>query len=174
MTHRVFSLGESFFVEGLTSRPSRGRMVRTMFHPHRRRQTLNNNEKQSIREMRLSGLGYKKIAQALGVSLATVQSFCRREGLVAQEAVLCDEKHCLQCAKPLVQRDKVKKRKFCSKECRVAWWTAHPCAKSGNTKSSRAVVCANCGKPFTAYGKDVRKYCSHECYVCARYGGNAR
>lgn len=38
-----------------------------------------------------------------------------------------------------------------------------------------AYVCPNCGQSFTAYGNSHRKYCSHECYVTARFkGGEAR
>lgn len=137
-------------------------------------QDMNDNQKQMIKEMRGSGLGYKKIAQALDLPVGTVQSFCRRESVAAVTIPVFDENHCRQCGKPLVQSNKVKRRKFCSEECRVKWWTLHPCSKSGNTKSSHTAICANCGKPFTAYGKDLRKYCSHACYVESRFGGGER
>ena len=132
---------------------------------------MTDNQKQSIREMRGSGLGYKKIAHALELPVGTVQSFCRRENIVAVESTVFDEDHCRQCGKPLVHQSHVKRRRFCSDECRIAWWTAHPCSKNGNTKASRIVICESCGKPFAAYGKDSRKYCSHACYVTARFGG---
>ena len=135
---------------------------------------MNDNQKLMIKEMRGSGLGYKKIAQALDLPVGTVQSFCRRESVTALTAQVFDESHCRQCGKPLVQSDKVKRRKFCSEECRVKWWTQHPCSKNSNTKSNRTVLCANCGKPFTAYGKGIRKYCSHACYVGSRFGGGER
>lgn len=131
-------------------------------------------QKQSIKEMRSAGIGYKKIAQALDLPLGTVQSFCRRENITAVEPVVHDENHCLQCGKMLVQKDKVKRRKFCSEKCRVKWWTEHPCSKNGNTKSCRTAVCENCGNTFTAYGKAPRKYCSHQCYVKARFGGGGK
>ena len=137
-------------------------------------QDMTDNQKQSIREMRGSGLGYKKIAQALELPVGTVQSFCRRENIIAKEAAVFDDDHCRQCGKPLVQQPRVKRRKFCSEDCRIKWWTEHPCSKNGNTKSNRIVMCENCGKSFTAYGKDRRKYCSHACYVSARFGGGLR
>ena len=38
----------------------------------------------------------------------------------------------------------------------------------------KAVVSVpNCGLPFTAYGNSKRKYCSHECYIAARFKGGA-
>ncbi len=135
---------------------------------------MTDNQKQSIREMRGSGLGYKRIAQALDLPVGTVQSFCRRESITAETPAIHDENHCRQCGKALVQKNKVKKRKFCSDECRIRWWTEHPCAKNGDNKSSHAAVCENCRKTFTVYGNTPRKYCSHECYVEARFGGNTQ
>lgn len=135
---------------------------------------MTDNQKQSIKEMRGSGLGYKKIARTLDLPLGTVQSFCRRENITVVEPVIYDDNHCRQCGKPLIQMDKVKKRKFCSGECRVIWWTEHPCSKSSDSKSFHAAVCENCGKTFPAYGSKPRKYCSHKCYVEARFAGGAR
>ena len=35
-------------------------------------------------------------------------------------------------------------------------------------------ICPECGKEFTAYGNAKRKYCSHVCYIAARFkGGDA-
>ncbi len=137
--------------------------------------TMTDIQKQRIKELRESGLGYKKIAQTLKIPLGTVQTFCRREKLTAVSApVIHDADHCPQCGITLVQTAKVKRRKFCSDDCRIKWWTEHPCSKKGNTKSSHTVVCDNCGQPFTAYGKAPRKYCSHNCYIQARFGGDSR
>ena len=80
---------------------------------------MTDNQKQSIKEMRGAGIGYKKISQALDLPLGTVQSFCRRENITVVEPVVHDENHCRQCGKTLIQTDKVKRRKFCSDECRV-------------------------------------------------------
>ena len=105
---------------------------------------MTDNQKQSIREMRATGLGYKKIAKSLDLPVGTVKSFCRRENIPAAEPTVYDENHCQQCGKPLLQKSKAKRRKFCSEECRIKWWTVHPCSKNGNTKSSRSTVCENC------------------------------
>ena len=54
---------------------------------------MTDNQKQSIKEMRGTGIGYKKIAQALDLPLGTVQSFCRRENITVVEPVVHDENH---------------------------------------------------------------------------------
>ena len=46
---------------------------------------LTDTEKAAIREMRLSGLGYKAIAEKLSLSRETVRSFCARNGLQPAE-----------------------------------------------------------------------------------------
>ena len=46
---------------------------------------LTDTEKAAIREMRLSGLGYKAIAEKLSLSRETVRSYCTRNGLQAAE-----------------------------------------------------------------------------------------
>lgn len=59
--------------------------------------------------------------------------------------------------------------KFCSDNCRTAWWNAHP--EKVNRRAVYHFTCAHCGKPFTAYGNAKRKYCSHACYIADRYKG---
>ncbi len=135
---------------------------------------MTNEQKERITAMRQDGIGYKRIAKAIELPLSTVQSFCRRANVTASETAVYDEYHCRQCGKVLIQANNAKRRKFCSEECRVKWWTLHPCSKNGNTKSNRTAICTNCGRPFTAYGKGIRKYCSHACYVEARFGGGER
>ena len=39
-----------------------------------------------------------------------------------------------------------------------------------NRKAVYHFVCACCGEPFTAYGNENRKYCSHSCYIAGRFG----
>lgn len=131
-------------------------------------------QKQAIKTLRGSGLGYKKIAQMLELPAGTVQSFCRRENIPMVEPIVFDDDHCRECGKPLNQRVKIKRRKFCSDECRIKWWSKHPCAKNANATASNTVICKHCGKPFSAYGKAPRKYCSHACYEADRFRGGRR
>jgi len=132
---------------------------------------MKNEQKERIATLRHSGWGYKKIARTLDLPLGTVKSYCHRVNIMMTGSTVYDENHCRQCGKTLIQKSKVKKRKFCSDECRVIWWAAHPCAKNGNAKACHTVVCEYCGKTFNAYGNAPRKYCSHDCYVAARFGG---
>jgi len=74
----------------------------------------------------------------------------------------------LQCGMVLVQREKVKRRKFCDSLCRSLWWSENPAADQ--RKATYQQPCAGCGQLFTAYGNRQRKYCTHGCYVAARFG----
>lgn len=76
---------------------------------------------------------------------------------------------CLQCGGPIKQQTKRKPRRFCSDECRVKWWNDHRFLKQH--KNMRMVKCAGCGVAFPVYGKQEKKYCSHECYIRSRFGG---
>lgn len=135
---------------------------------------MTDHQKQSIRELRGSGLGYKRISQDLELPVGTVKSFCRRENIMAAVPTAYKENQCRQCGKPLIQKSKVKRRKFCSDDCRVRWWTEHPCSKKEDSKSIRAEICEKCGKTFAAYGNAPRKYCSHSCYVATRFRGDGQ
>lgn len=59
-------------------------------------------------------------------------------------------------------------RRFCSAKCRLDWWHQHP--ERLDRKALYSFTCAHCGQPFMAYGNRNRKYCSHACYVQARFG----
>lgn len=128
---------------------------------------MTDQQKEQIRTMRLSGIGYVKIGETLGISDNTVRSFCRRNGLgdTAKNTVSCK-----QCGNLIKVIPKRKPRTFCSDACRTAWWNSHPdCV---HRKAVYEYICAHCGKQFTAYGNAGRKYCSHACYIAHRFGGN--
>ena len=134
-------------------------------------------QKEHITEMRTRGDGYGKIATALDISEGTVKSFCRRNNIVPQsgnapkkatEALPEGHTYCKHCGKDIINQPKKKRRKFCTKECCVAWWTAHP--DKLNRRANYDFACAFCGTSFIAYGNKGRKYCSHTCYVTNRFG----
>lgn len=111
------------------------------------------------------GLGYRKIATVLGLSPNSVKYYCRRNPYIPDEA------KCPQCGKRLVNTPHKREKKFCSDKCRLAWWNSHP--ELINRKAIYHLTCAHCGKPFDAYGKANKKYCSRACYADARRkGGN--
>ena len=133
-------------------------------------------QKEQIRNLRREGMSYAKIAKQVDVSRDAVISFCRRNGLQEIKKPIPDVNTdaadvCRECGKPLIQVDGMKRRVFCSKECRVKWWKEHP--ERLNQKAVYQYTCPHCGKPFSAYGNSKRKYCSHACYISDRFGGGA-
>lgn len=133
---------------------------------------MTHEQKRTIAELRSKGATYAKIGEALGISKDTVKSYCRRNNLSAPQDTPASDTApsvCQECGAPLVQTEKQKTRIFCSRECRENWWHSHP-----EQIKKRAVYdfrCAGCGKPFSAYGNSHRKYCSHDCYITARFKG---
>ena len=119
---------------------------------------MTENQQEDIKALRLSGLGYKKIAATLSMSENTVKSYCIRNKLKAGNS----QHVCLQCHKDIKQPLGKTKKKFCSDACRIKWWNHHTGLMKPNA------VCAHCGKPF--HGKAGRKYCSHACYIAERFG----
>ena len=134
---------------------------------------MTNEQKEKIIRFRRQGLGYADIGRELGISRDTVKSFCRRNGLMISDSRPTDATdRCRECGKPLIQREKTKRRIFCCKACREKWWTEH--ADRVDRKSIYTFICAGCGKTFTASGNRNRKYCSHGCYIRDRFGGGHR
>ena len=128
-----------------------------------------------IKELRLKGMGYRAIADALGLSRDIVRNHCKAKGMggyVAATVRNMQERAehsgiCICCGKEIEQQGNGRPRKFCSEKCRRQWWKTHP--EEGNQKAMYTQVCARCGKEFTAYGNNHRKYCSQDCYIKARF-----
>lgn len=135
---------------------------------------MTNEQKEQIRELRGSGHGYATIAEALGLTKNQVSAFCRRNNLTgtstesgASNIIRTDCCRC--CGKPIQQVPGRKTVKFCSDVCRNKWWNTH--LDQVKRKAVYEYVCPHCGRPFSAYGNSKRKYCSHECYIRARFKG---
>ena len=134
---------------------------------------MTNQQKEQITALRSQGYGYATIAKAVGLKKDTVVAFCRKMGMTGTKAadnrrIELDAGFCLQCGALLTQTPGRKRVKFCSDNCRTAWWNAHP--EKVNRRAVYHFTCAHCGKPFTAYGNAKRKYCSHACYIaCLLY-----
>ena len=132
---------------------------------------MTENQKTQILEMRRLGCTYRHIAANLSLPEGTVKTCClraaKKELLRApSEAAKCT---CKQCGKEIIQVAKRKKRIFCCNACRQKWWNSHLYLVSQSSKSLYHFTCPACGKSFTAYGNDKRKYCSHDCYIKTRY-----
>lgn len=131
---------------------------------------MTDEQKEQIMKLRERGMGYIRVAQALGLSENTVKSFCRRNKLTDQvkQEKLADH-FCLYCGMAVAQKPKRKEKKFCSDTCRAKWWNAHQ--DSLNRKSASMYACLHCGKAFLKYAYSQRKYCCHACYIAERFKG---
>lgn len=131
---------------------------------------MTESQKKEIIRMRAEGASFSKIADATGISRNTVKSFCRRRNITVRELKSDGGLFCKQCGKTIHIVSGRKIPKFCSDKCRTQWWNSHQ--EEINRKAVYTFVCAKCGKSFTSYGNKDRKYCSHSCYISARFGGS--
>ena len=132
---------------------------------------MTTEEKNTLTAFRQQGLGYKKIAQLMGLSVNTVKTYCKRNALggTVTHQPGSTEKACKCCGATLVQTPGRKCRVFCSDACRTKWWNAHP--ELVNHRSERQVICGHCGQTFSVSKNSTRKYCSHNCYIAERFHG---
>ena len=131
---------------------------------------MTDEQKEQIKVLRQRGMGYIRVAQALGISENTIKSFCRRNkltGQVKQEKLA--EHFCLYCGTSVTQKPHRKEKKFCSNKCRMKWWNVH--SDRLNKKTMYPYTCLYCGKAFEVYGNSQRKYCCHACYIADRFQG---
>ena len=138
---------------------------------------MTEQQAKQIREMREQGIGYRSIALTVGLSRDIVRNFCKSRGLSGygsaltkniQEQVMLG-KACLYCGKEMKQLDTGRPKKFCSDKCRREWWKGHPERINRKESAMYPAVCVRCGKEFLSYGNRKRKYCSHDCYIKARF-----
>lgn len=91
---------------------------------------MTEKQKCKIRKMRLEGLGYKAIASTLELSLYTVKSYCRRNGLTGMGIVVAMNNNvsiehgliCKQCGAKLKHTEGKRHKIFCSDRCRKKYW----------------------------------------------------
>ena len=72
---------------------------------------------EQIIAMRQAGRGYTDISNETGTSINSIKSICSRKKIKP----ITYEK-CLECGKPLEQKEKRKRKKFCCKRCKDIWW----------------------------------------------------
>ncbi len=123
---------------------------------------MDKKQKQQIILLRIQGLSYKEIAKKVNISYNTISAFCKRNR-IEKDTLLCK-----LCKTPINNISGQKPKKFCSDKCRTSWWNTHQ--KEVQRKAVYQFHCAYCGSDFTAYGNSKRKYCTHTCYIKARYG----
>jgi len=136
---------------------------------------MKESQKIQIAKLRAAGYGYGKVSQMLNIPLNTVKSFCRRNNLSgkAEKPIVKKQTggrtYCENCGKEIIQIAKQKPRRFCCDKCRNTWWNGH--LELVNRKAYYHFKCPQCGKEFTLYGERRRTYCSHACYIAARFKG---
>lgn len=139
---------------------------------------MDNNQKREIVRMRLCGMGYRTIANEVGLSRDIVRNYCKSRGLAgyASEGIIIDERKftkdknvCAECGSRIIQPKTGRARIFCSDECRRQWWSRHPELVNRKETAYYKRICLYCGKAFVAYGNKDRKYCSHDCYIRDRF-----
>lgn len=124
---------------------------------------MNITQKETIKALRLRGESYNNIAEALGISVNTIKSFCRRNNLNDTAINKPEEdSFCRQCNASLKHTPKKKQKVFCSDKCRMRWWNARP--EKIRRKAAKQYICITCGRDFTGYGSRERKFCSRACY----------
>ena len=131
---------------------------------------MTKGEKLLVAQYRAQGMGYTAIAGALGLPKNTVKSFCQRNSLGKDVTVLAEpvpDNICRLCGETLGQSAHRKIRRFCSDACRLAWWHAH----RDHGRNAKRRACPACQKEFSTDRRQT--YCSHACYIRARFGREA-
>lgn len=127
--------------------------------------------KERIIDLRANGMKYAAIARLLDILVTTIKSFAYRHQKKIDAAYEAKRgKRCPHCGK-LIPAAKYRPRRYCSDECRQKYWATHQSEihHPNWVDLTRSV----CQKTFQDYPKRGRKYCSHACYITARYGGTA-
>lgn len=118
---------------------------------------MTSNEREKIKELRNLGLGYKKTAKEMSLTISAVRCVC--------SSLTEDKKlngNCKNCGLKIKSIKGKKKKIFCSDKCRMQWWNSHI---KEVKKAYYTIVCKCCGEAFKAYGNNQRIYCSHNCYI---------
>ena len=121
---------------------------------------MNATQKAKITAMRKRKIPYADIAEAVGLSVGTVKSFCHRNNINADTTPVAG--NCKNCGGVIKEASKTKPRLFCCDHCRQEYWNQHRAEKP--SKKIIPHTCASCGKVFMDYIGANRKYCSQECY----------
>lgn len=121
---------------------------------------MTKKEKEHILNMNDAGKSLADISDETGIPKNTIKSFLRRSKIVENKTV------CLNCGVVLTHIPHKKKKKFCSDNCRMHYWNAHP-DKMSHTNAS-IIKCEVCGKDVLSYRKKPRRFCSRECAAKGR------
>ena len=147
---------------------------------------MTSEQKEQVLDLRSRGFSYIEIGEVIGLPTNTIKTFCWRNNQFTDNAVtvlpdnipahsptdvepIYQDGICRQCGIILNPPSKTKPRFFCGAKCRSAWRYRHHKVQTG--KNNAEIICARCGKLFSAYGTNQRKYCGHSCYMQDRFIG---
>ena len=84
---------------------------------------MTETQKEQIRAMRMQGIGYRLIANELGLKINQVQLFCKAHGLAGKVelARLNYPIWCHICGAKLIQPKTGRRKRFCSGRCRTRY-----------------------------------------------------
>ena len=121
---------------------------------------MNATQKAKIIAMRKKKAPYASIAEAVGLSVGTVKSFCHRNNINADTTPVAGK--CKNCGAVIKEESKTKPRLFCCDRCRQEYWNKHRVERQSKKMSPH--TCPTCGKVFVDYIGANRKFCSQACY----------
>ena len=134
---------------------------------------LTSFQKEQVSMMRAQGLGYRKIANELGIQRDSVRNYCNSEKKSKTREIAGNTENnkevCLWCNAPLIQSGIGRKKQFCNDRCRYQWQRKRAEEHAGSTEAFYERSCKCCGKEFTVYGNRKRVYCSRQCYISHRF-----
>ncbi len=108
----------------------------------------------TVVQLRLEGNSSSTIAEATGISVNTIKSYCSRHGIPAPQRV----RTCLLCQATITSAER-----FCSDACRMAWYESHQ-----GKEPELLRVCKACGAVFELRQQN-QEYCSKQCFYTDRY-----
>ena len=130
---------------------------------------MNKHVKSQIINLHCQGVRYVDISRQLKIPVSTIKSFVYSHQADV-EAGMANIPTCPNCGAP-VPKMHFKPRRFCSDRCRVLYWKEHQDELKHTTMVP--ITCTNCHGTFMDYAGRNRRYCSHSCYIQARYGGGS-
>ncbi|WP_437828977.1 HNH endonuclease [Niallia taxi] len=108
-------------------------------------------QKEQIKELRLSGNGYVAIANELKVKRDQVRDYCKRNNLAGELGSKERNIKCLNCGKTATTYNI--NAKFCSESCR---------SKYNKRNRGHKQQCKQCNKTFSSY--KIQDFCSSDCF----------
>ena len=90
---------------------------------------MTETQKEQIRAMRMQGIGYRLIANELGLKINQVQLFCKAHGLAGpgeltrlNYPIWCEQNgRCPICGEKIIQPKTGRRKRFCSGRCRTRY-----------------------------------------------------